>query len=171
VKDVKALRTLVGVRRREATRLQARLAVERDALDQREAEVATAAAQRDAARAAEQAACEERAKLVCGPFTPATLRAMDFAVEDRVASVAQVDKALAASETMVLAQREAVRAVQADVQRNTERIERFEQRIAQALQKRDDEIEEATDEEAEETAAARFVAARRRSTGGESHHG
>jgi hypothetical protein len=91
--DVKALRALVGVRQREATRLDERLAMERRALTEREAEADIALSERDAARGDEQAKRDEREQLMSSAFTPAALKVLEFAIADRVAEVARAEKA------------------------------------------------------------------------------
>ena len=153
---VKPLRTLVGVRQRQAVRLDESLAQQRRLLGERQAEAADATAQRDDCSARRQQALAGREALLSRPFTPAALKALDFALQELAGQLAKAEQDLVRCDSALRQQEAAVLQVLADKRRNEQRIERFNDRIATALRERDEAAEELADEEAEETAAAKF---------------
>jgi hypothetical protein len=159
---VKSLRTLVGARRRQGQRLEEALAEQRRCLAQRQAEAEDARARRDDGRSREQAARDERSRMMNQAFTPAALKALDFAIQDLAAQSAKAGQALVQAQAVVAQQQQAVVSVQAEIRRNDQRIESFDARIAQLLREREQAAEELAEEETEETGAARFSARQRR---------
>lgn len=162
MKDVKALRTLVGVREREGKRIEDRLNVERGELKDRQAKAEEAASGVSNAEAAEQAKRDERLQIISNAFTPHALRAVDYAIEDRVKEVAEAIKVANAAEAAVQSQQQVITEVQDALRRNEQRMEKFKERIEKSIKDRDQAIEDSTDEESEETAASRYVARRRK---------
>jgi predicted nucleic acid-binding Zn-ribbon protein len=167
---VKALRTLVKVRKRQGERLEADVQAARRQLAELEEARRAAEGELAACRADEAAARDERDALQNGAFTPHAMRALDFRIDDLKGATAQAEKALADSHKHVERQAAVVKTAQAAVRRNDQRIEGFEQRIATILRERDAAIEELAEEETEETGAARFVA-RQRAQRQEAAHG
>lgn len=158
---VKSLRALVSARKRQGARLEEALAEQRRQLAQRQAEAEDSLALRDERVTHERQAHEDRDRLLGGPFTPAALKALDFTIQDLAAQSAQAEQALVRARSAVAQQEHAILAVQADIRRNDQRVEGFNDRIAQLLREREQAIEEQAEEEAEETAAARFSARQR----------
>lgn len=159
---VKSLRTLVSARRRQGQRLEEALAEQHRRLAQCRAEVDEAVAMRDESRSREQGARDERSRMMSRAFTPAALKALDFAIQDLAALTAKADQALAQAQATAVQQQQAVVSVQAEIRRNEQRIESFDARIARLLHEREQAAEELAEEETEETAAARFSARQRR---------
>jgi len=158
---VKALRTLVKVRKRQGERLAAELTAAREALAGCEREREAAEGELAACRADEANARDERDTLLRSSFTPHAVRALDFRIDDLKAATAQAEKTLAERRKAIERQAAVVLAAQAAVRRNDQRIEGFEERIAAILRARDAAQEELAEEETEETGAARFVARQR----------
>ena len=167
---VKALRTLVKVRKRQGERLEAEVQAARKQLAELEEARRTAEGELAACRQDERNARDERDALLRTSFTPYAVRAADFRIEDLKSATAQAEKALADSHKHVDRQAAVVKTAQAAVRRNDQRIEGFEQRIATILREREAAQEELAEEETEETGAARFVA-RQRAQRQEAAHG
>lgn len=167
---VKALRTLVKVRKRQGERLEAEVQAARKQLAELEEARQAAEGELAACRADEVTARDERDALLRTSFTPYAVRAADYRIEDLKGATAQAEKALADSHKHVERQAAVVKTAQAAVRRNDQRIESFEQRIATILRERDAAIEELAEEETEEAGAARFVA-RQRAQCQEAAHG
>jgi chromosome segregation ATPase len=159
---IKSLRTLVGARKRQGTRLEEALAQQRRQLEQCEQDAATAANHRDDCLQREQQARDDRTQLISQAFTPAALKALEFSIQDLATQSAQSQQAVAQAQAAIVRQQQAVAAVQAEIRRNDQRIESFNERIERLLKERDQAVEEQAEEEAEETAAARFSARQRR---------
>lgn len=159
---VKSLRTLVSARKRQGQRLEDALAEQRRCLAQGQAEADDALAQRDDSRSREQGAREERSRMMNQAFTPAALKALDFTIQDLAVQSAKADQAVVQAQAAVVQQQQALVAVQAEIRRNDQRIESFDERIARLLREREQAAEELAEEETEETAAARFSARQRR---------
>jgi chromosome segregation ATPase len=166
---IKSLRSLVKARERRATRLEEELAQQRRLLDERRAAVSEAQAQHDESKASEQAARNERDVLMDSAFTPAALKALDFAIQDLVLQCAQAAQAVAKAQAAVVQQEQAIAALQAEISRNDQRRQSFRERIDKLLRERDQAAEEQADEEAEETAAARFSARQRQAREAAAH--
>lgn len=167
---VKALRTLVKVRKRQGERLEAELVAARKQLAECEEARVTAEGELAACQADERAARDERDLLLRGAFTPHAVRALDFRIDDAKAATAQAERTLAERHKATERQQAVVHAAQAAVRRNDQRIESFEARIAAVLREREAAQEELAEEETEETGAARFVA-RQRAARQEAAHG
>jgi chromosome segregation ATPase len=167
---VKALRTLVKVRKRQGERLEAEVQAARKQLAELEEARQAAEGELAACRQDERDARDERDALLRTSFTPYAVRAADYRIEDLKGATAQAEKVLADSHKHIERQAAVVAAAQAAVRRNDQRIESFEQRIATILRERDAAIEELAEEETEEAGAARFVA-RQRAQRQEAAHG
>lgn len=167
---VKALRTLVKVRKRQGERLEAEVQAARKQLAELEEARLAAEGELAACRQDERDARDERDALLRTSFTPYAVRAADYRIEDLKGATAQAEKVLADSHKHIERQAAVVAAAQAAVRRNDQRIESFEQRIATILRERDAAIEELAEEETEEAGAARFVA-RQRAQRQEAAHG
>jgi hypothetical protein len=144
----KALRTILQVRHRQAERFALALTGQRALLGQREQEVTEADAGCARAREDESARREQRLQLMNTVFTPQALRVAEIQIEEGVAAVGQADKLLQRAQAVLADQRNATEAARAEVRRNDQRIEQFEQRIAALLAERDRAVEEQADEEA-----------------------
>jgi chromosome segregation ATPase len=159
--EVRSLRTLVGVRRREGQRLEDRLAQRSRELAERHAEDGEAMEAQAQCVQRKQATRDEREALLGQPFTADALIVSDFATHDRVVELAAADKVVRQTRAALELAEKQIEAVRAEVRRNQQRIERFEARIAEVLRERNEAIEEAAEEETTETAAARFGARQR----------
>lgn len=158
---VRALRTLVKVRKRQGERLEADLQAARRQLAECEDARKAAEGELAACRADEASARDERDALQNGAFTPHAMRALDFRIEDLKGATAQAEKQLAERHKAIDRQAAVVQGAQAALRRNDQRIEGFEQRIATILREREAAQEELAEEETEEAGTARFVARQR----------
>ena len=158
---LRSLRTIVGVRERQQTRLEAALSAQRALMAEREAALAQSAAQHGQCAAIEQAATAQRGVLLDGHFMPQQLMALEWRLKSLVAETAAAAKALARSQQALEQQQAAVAAAQRVVRRNAQRIESYRERIASLLRDQDLAVEEAVDEETGEAFAARLMARRR----------
>jgi Bacterial type III secretion protein (HrpB7) len=159
--EIRSLRTLVGVRRREGKRLEERLAQRTRELEERRAEDNEALAAREQSVQRGQDTRDEREALLVGPFVADALIVSDFATHDRGVELAAADKVVGQTKAALELAEKQVEAVRAEVRRNQQRVERFEERMAEVLREREYAIEEAAEEETTETAAARFGARQR----------
>ncbi|AKJ27823.1 hypothetical protein [Caldimonas brevitalea] len=159
--EIKALRTLVMVRKRQGERLEEALKAQRQALADAEAARAQAEEHRETCVQRHQEAEQDRLALTSGVFTPAALRAQDFRIQDLASAIVQAAQALQQQDAQVNRQREQVDAVQAAIRRNNQRIEGFENRIAVLRSLREQAAEELAEEETEETAVAKLCMRRR----------
>lgn len=158
---LRSLRTIVGVRERQQTRLEAALSAQRALMAEREAALAQSMALHGQCAAVEQAAIAQRGVLLGGHFMPQHLMALELRLKSLVADTASAAKALAKSQQALEQQQAAVGAAQRAVRRNAQRIESYRERIASLLRDQDLAVEEAVDEETGETFAARLMARRR----------
>jgi Bacterial type III secretion protein (HrpB7) len=158
---LRSLRTIVGVRERQQKRLEEALSAQRAVLAERQAECAEAEAQHEACELQERGAEAQRSGLLNGQFIAQHVMAMDLRLKTLAAETASAGQAVTKSRQAVDKQAETVRAAQRDVQRNTQRIESFKERIATLLREQEYAAEEAVDEETGETFTARLLARRR----------
>ena len=156
--QLKSLRVLVGVRRREGERLEAALAQARRELASREQEVVDAQDGHAACGADIAQAHADLDALMNGAFTPAAVRAHGFRVEDLKAAEARALRELGQHRLAAEQQAAAVGAARAARRRNDQRIARFQERIDDLLRAYDAAQEERAEEETEEAAVARHVA-------------
>lgn len=156
--QLKALRLLVRVRRREGERLEASLAQARRDLAHRHQEAAQAAD--DCTRCTVDLARtdEDLSRMMSGAFTPAAVRAHGFRVDDLKAAEQRAQRELRQRQLAVEQAIPVVQAAQAAKRRNDQRIARFQERIDDVLRAREAEQEERAEEEIEEAAIARHVA-------------
>ncbi len=167
--QLKSLRLLVGVRRREGERLEAAVAQARRDLAQREEDVARAQADL-AARGADIAQADaDFDAMQRTAFTPAAVRAHGFRVEDLQAAQARAARELTERGKARELQAQALASAQQAKRRNDQRIESFQTRIDDLLRQREAAQEERAEEETEEAAIARHVARTRASR--EAAHG
>lgn len=165
---IRSLRVLADIRRRRGRALEKTLADQRAVLAQCEADTASARERREAGIAAHARAVDERARLYDQAFTPVHVKAADIAIDTAVAEKAEAEKLVKRCEQTEQRQAQEVQLAQQALRRNTERIERFDARIAEALAKQLAAEDESADEEAEEMASARI--GRRRATAQAADH-
>lgn len=156
--QLKSLRLLVGVRKREGDRLEAALAQARRDLAQREEDVARAQADL-AARAADIVRADaDFDAMQRTAFTPAAVRAHGFRVEDLQAAEARAVREVAERGKARELQAQALASARQAKRRNDQRIESFQSRIDELLREHDAAQEERAEEETEEASIARHVA-------------
>jgi Bacterial type III secretion protein (HrpB7) len=158
---LRSLRTIIGVRERQQTRLEEALSAQRAALAERQAAFEQAEAHREQCVLQERSADAQRSGLLNGQFVPQQVMAMDLRLKTLAAETAAAGQAAAKCRQALDKQHDAVRAAQREVQRNAQRIESFKERIATLLREREYAAEEAVDEETGETFTARLMARRR----------
>ena len=155
---LKALRTLVRVRERQAAALQRTHAQATGQLAGGRELLEAALGEQASSHAAEAAARVELDALTRAPFTPEALRALDFRIEERQAAVQQALRQVRDREAAVLRLEAAVAEAAAAVRLNERRIEGFREQVERLLQEREAAQEELAEEETEEASTARFVA-------------
>ena len=155
---LKALKTLVRVRERQAAALQRAHDESRAQLASCHEQLAAALEEEGLRQAAETAAHGELDTLTRAPFTPDALRALEFRIEERKAAAVQAARRARDGEAAVQRQEAAVVEAATAVRLNERRIEGFRGQIEQLLREREAAQEELAEEETEEAATARFVA-------------
>ena len=156
--QLKALRTLVDVRKREGGRLEAAIVQARRELAQRQEETTAAENEHAACTAHVAQAHADLDAMMNAAFTPAAVRTHGFRVQGLV--VAESRAAREASDRRKAAEQQAmaVSAAQAAKRRNDQRIASFQERIDDLLRAHDAAQEERAEEETEEASIARYVA-------------
>ena len=154
--QIKALRTLVGVRKRAGDKLEVALSEHRAGLGDLEARVAEADTSRIRCVQAEQDARDARANLLGGACTPGEVKLRDLLIDDAKANVAAAEQVLKKARVEVERQQLAIDKLLDEQRRNQQRMERFEEHIAQLRRAGEAAADEVAEEETEETAAARF---------------
>ena len=155
---LKALKTLVRVRERQAAALERAHDDARAQLASCRDQLAAALEEEGARRAAEDAAHAELDTLTRAPFTPDALRTLEFRIEERKAAAAQAAQRARASEAAVERQEIAVGEAAQAVRLNERRIEGFREQVEILVREREAAQEELAEEETEEASTARFVA-------------
>ena len=167
---LKALRTLVRTRERQAAALKAALDQARGEHAIGQQRLAQAIEHERACTAAEAAGHADMDRLTRAAFTPEAQRAMAFRIEDLKAAAAQAARAVGDTREAVARLALGVEAAQAAVRRNEQRIEGFREQIEALQREREAALEEQAEEETEEASTARFVA-RTRAAAAEASHG
>ena len=156
--QLKSLRLLVRVRKREGERLEAALGQARRDLAQREREAIEAQDDHAACGTDIARSHADLDAMMSAAFTPAAVRAHGFRVEDLKAAEARTLRNLVRGRQAAQQQALAVDAAQAARRRNDQRIARFQERIDDLLRAREAAEEERAEEETEEASIARHVA-------------
>jgi len=156
--QLKSLRLLVRVRKREGERLEAALAQARRDLAQRQQEVLEAQDDHVARGADIDRAHADLDAMMNATFTPAAVRAHGFRVEDLKAAEARALRELGQRRQAAQQQATALGTAQAAKRRNDQRIASFQDRIDELLRANDAAQEERAEEETEEASIARHVA-------------
>lgn len=159
--QLRSLRTIISVRERQHKRFEEALSAQRSVLAERQAACAEARAEQEACELQERSADEDRNGLFLGQFIPQHVMAMDLRIKALAVETHKAIQVVTKSLQAVDKQAEVVRGAQRDVQRNAQRIDSFQQRIATLLREQDYAAEESADEEAGETFTARLMARRR----------
>lgn len=167
---LKALRTLLKVRERQAASLQQAHDTARRELDAHREQLALAIDQEHAERAAEVRGHAALDALTRGAFTPHALRALDFRIEELKAAAQRALCQTRDGEASVARALARVDEAAAVMRLNDRRIERFREQLATLVREREEALEEQAEEETQETSTARY-AARLRATAEEAANG
>lgn len=159
--EIKALRTLVAMRRRAGERLAATLAQARARLA--ECEDAVAAAQDEHARcvADEQQSHSDLDVLMRGAFTADAMRVIGFRIDDLKSAAMRAQRKIAEQRVAHEHQAQAVAAAQQAISVNDQRLAGFQEHLDHLLRQRDEADQEREEDENNETATTRFLARRR----------
>jgi chromosome segregation ATPase len=159
--QIKALRSLVALRRRQGERLATALTQARRQLA--ECEAREHAAQEDHAECVvnEAHANDDMDALMRKTFTPTALRALGFRIDDLKSATAMAHRKIAEQGQAVERQAQVVGAAQQAVSRNDQRISGFQEHLDHLLRLRDEAEQEREEEEVNETSTTRFVARQR----------
>jgi hypothetical protein len=159
--DVKALRTLVALRRRAGERLAASLAQARAQLA--DCEDAVAAAQDEHARcvADEQQGQSDLADMMCRAFTPDSMRVLGFRIDDLKSAAMRAQRKVAEQRVAHERQAQVVVAARQAISVNDQRLAGVQERLGHLLRQREQAGQEREEDESNETATTRFLARRR----------
>ncbi len=156
---VKALATLLRVKRRRVEQAEAHVKTCVQALRDREAECERAREQLEACRGAERDCDRKIAQLCTESFLSSDLIALQHVLERLRADTAQAGKAVASAEQKVQAAQQAVVEARRAVQKAQAVVEFLEKRREELLREMENARDELQDEESEEAAVARMLAA------------
>ena len=156
--QMKSLRLLVGVRKRQGERLEAAVTQARRDLAQREEAVRRAQDEHAACAADIAQAHMDLDTLMGAAFTPAGVRAHGFRVEGLLQAEARAQREVGERRKTDDQQAATLGLAQAAKRRNDQRVARFQERIDDLLRAHDAAQEGRAEEETEEASIARHVA-------------
>ncbi len=156
----RALRTMVGMYGRRASKLEAELSARRRALEEKQAQAEEARQQREQCEKDEWSAKIECEDLMTRPFSAADVVSMNLHVQSLGTLVKQAGKAVEEAARFVAYQEKTVREAQSDLSHNAQNIETFDAEVKKIALARELEVEELTEEEAAEGFVARMIASR-----------
>jgi Bacterial type III secretion protein (HrpB7) len=159
--QVRSLRTLIAVRKRQQERLEATLAEQRRTLDERQQQEQLARDELQRCLARERDSEVERDTLLSAGFQPTKLIQLEHHLQTLRGDTALATKDLQKCEQAVVQQQEVIAGVQREIRRNAQRGDRFREQVKVILSLRELALEEVGEEETEETSTARFCARQR----------